>query len=516
MGRFVRPLRLLVLLLIALVLSAGLTACTPKPIILVYGDSLVVQSQESISFLFGDSYDVRIVAQGGSAICDFATRIVDDARGLRPKMSIIAFSGNSITPCMVPPAGTQRNDEWTASKYEADVTSVVSQLAALATPVVLVGGPPGLADAVEPTSSTHLGVDATETVDAETGAISPLNDPPPPEVWAVGQLPVGSVSVEAVPNAAYQRVAATFASRGARVLYVDGGMNLRSPDGGWTKVEPCYSFEANAGLCQAGLIHVRAPDLRHFCPGTFFENAIPVPTCSEWSSGSWRYALAITGAGGFLDRPTAGSLDMAVAVGPERLFVGGWAFDPDGGTSPTQVHVYVDDIATVLVADQSRPDVGAVFPWAGPAHGFSAVIDAAPGVHQVCAWALNFFGPDAGQHVRFGCRVVDVPAATPYGWLDLVQAASNSVRVAGWTIDPDAPSPLLVHVYVNGVFAGYGTADLTRTDVGNIWPSAGPNHGFDLNVGAAPGAANVCVYAINIGRGIGNPLLGCREVGVGP
>lgn len=509
-----RLLRVMAALLVALVAAAGLTACVPKPIVLVYGDSLVYQSEESISALFGDTYGVRIVGQGGAALCDFASDIVADARDLHPKMSIIAFSGNAVTPCMAPPAGIEMNVAWVASKYEADATSVVSQLAAIGSPVVLVGGPPGVTSVSGPTSTASLGVDATESADVEAGDLSPMSDPPLPTTWTVGQLPSGYMSVVSVPNESYQRVAATFSSRGARVLYIDGGMDLRAPDGGWTKVLPCELFEVDAGYCQGGLVHVRARDLGHFCPGTFLPDA--VPTCSEWSGGSWRYAKAIVGSVGFLDLPTTGSLDAVVAVGPERLFVGGWAFDPDAGTLPTQVHVYVDAVGTALVADQPRPDVGTVYPWAGLSHGFSAVIDAPPGVHQVCAWALNFFGPDAGQHVRFGCRTVEVPAATPHGWVDLVQAGPSTVRVVGWTIDPDVSTPVQVHVYVNGRFAGYGTADLARPDVGAIWPASGPNHGFDLSVGAAPGTANVCVYAINIGSGTGNPLLGCRSVRVGP
>ena len=59
------------------------------------------------------------------------------------------------------------------------------------------------------------------------------------------------------------------------------------------------------------------------------------------------------------------------------------------------------------------------------------------------------------------------------------------------------------------------TANRPRPDVAAAVPGAGQTQGFELGL-RLPGAGRhqVCVYAINVGRGSGNPVLGCRTVDV--
>ena len=99
------------------------------------------------------------------------------------------------------------------------------------------------------------------------------------------------------------------------------------------------------------------------------------------------------------DTSPFGSLD-AVTGAPGGVRVKGWAIDPDT-TSPIQVHVFVDGVSSTILADKSRPDVGAAFPSAGSNHGYAATIGTAPGNHSVCAWALNVGG---GGNRLLGCR----------------------------------------------------------------------------------------------------------------
>jgi len=189
--------------------------------------------------------------------------------------------------------------------------------------------------------------------------------------------------------------------------------------------------------------------------------------------------------------------------------VGGWAIDPDT-QAPIDVHVYVGAAGYAVRADGSRPDVGAVYPGYGPAHGFSASLPAAAGPQRVCVYGINT-GP--GANTLIGCRDVVVPSGSPFGALDLVSAGTGQVRVAGWGIDPDSVSPIDVHVYVDG--AGYAfTATGSRPDVAGVYPGYGAAHGFDVVVPSAAGAHRVCAYLINVGVG-GNALLGCRDVVVG-
>lgn len=202
-----------------------------------------------------------------------------------------------------------------------------------------------------------------------------------------------------------------------------------------------------------------------------------------------------------------GSLD-AVSTAPGGITVSGWAIDPET-TAPIQVHVYVDNTGTALVADQSRPDVGSAYPGFGDRHGYSATIAAAAGQRRVCAYAIN---TGAGDNVQLGCRTVVVPSPDPFGSFDGAAGGPASVQVSGWAIDPDTSGAVQVHVYVDG----RGTAllaDRDRPDVGAAYPAFGSRHGFSAAVPASPGRRSVCAYAINVGAGT-NRLLSCREVTV--
>ena len=55
-------------------------------------------------------------------------------------------------------------------------------------------------------------------------------------------------------------------------------------------------------------------------------------------------------------------------------------------------------------------------------------------------------------------------------------------------------------------------ADVSRSDVGAVFPAYGPGHGYSATVlaGVPPGAT-VCAYGINVGIG-DNVLLGCKVV----
>jgi hypothetical protein len=96
-----------------------------------------------------------------------------------------------------------------------------------------------------------------------------------------------------------------------------------------------------------------------------------------------------------------GSVDVVTTV-PGGVRVAGWAIDPDTASS-IEVHVYVDGVGVALVANQSRPDVGAIHPAYGANHGFDAVIGTTPGPHQVCIFAID---QGIGGNVLMHCRAV--------------------------------------------------------------------------------------------------------------
>jgi GH25 family lysozyme M1 (1,4-beta-N-acetylmuramidase) len=206
-----------------------------------------------------------------------------------------------------------------------------------------------------------------------------------------------------------------------------------------------------------------------------------------------------------------GFIDTA-SGGPGAVSVAGWALDLDD-PAPIDVHVFVDGKGVAVTAHGNRPDVGAVFATAGPAHGFNGIVSGVSGGrHEVCVDAINK-GP--GLNVRLGCRTVDVASVEPIGWLDHVGGGPGQINIGGWALDPDTSEPAPIHVYVDSVNGFTTETGDARPDVADAVPGAGPNRGFNLNVGnIAPGRHDVCVFVINIAGPGHNRLLGCRPANV--
>ncbi|UIN29880.1 hypothetical protein [Microbacterium binotii] len=202
-----------------------------------------------------------------------------------------------------------------------------------------------------------------------------------------------------------------------------------------------------------------------------------------------------------------GNLEILTAE-PGYFRVAGWAIDPNAVTSSLQVHVYVGTVGTPIVADKSRPDVGAAYPGAGAAHGFDARIPATgTSPVQVCVYAINV---GAGDHTTLGCRTLDAMSGSPVGQIDSFSIVPGGVQVSGWALDPDTTSSIEVHFY----FDGYGLpmkASNPRPDLGPHYPAYGINHGFSGTLTVTPGTYNLCAYAVNVGAG-STTTLDCRQV----
>jgi len=203
-----------------------------------------------------------------------------------------------------------------------------------------------------------------------------------------------------------------------------------------------------------------------------------------------------------------GVIDTATN-GVGSISLSGWVVDPDTAAS-IDVHVYVDGIGrAALRADGTRYDVGAGFPDYGPARGYSGTVSIGGGTHTVCVYGINV---GVGSHSLLGCRVVQVAGGSPFGALDTVTYEGGSLRVTGWTVDPDTAASIPVHVYVQG--QGYALlANGNRPDIAGGLPAYGPAHGFDNLLPAPEGQQTVCAYAINTGAG-SHSLLGCRTVNI--
>ena len=214
-------------------------------------------------------------------------------------------------------------------------------------------------------------------------------------------------------------------------------------------------------------------------------------------------------------RCPVGNFEGLSTSGP-RVTVGGWAADPDAGGRAIDVHLSVDGAILAVRADGNRPDVGAVTPY-GSRHGFAATFALAPGLHTVCAHAIN--DAPGEEHTLLGCRPVDIRTSRPgrraRPGCGLGDGAPDR-RVGGRS----RPARLRRSrsTYRSTASSSRCAPSLDRPDVGALTPF-GSRHGYTAWVGAARGLHQVCAFAISPDVGEGNSLLGCRIVdtrGVAP
>jgi hypothetical protein len=208
-----------------------------------------------------------------------------------------------------------------------------------------------------------------------------------------------------------------------------------------------------------------------------------------------------------------GVVDSVSPIGDGKVWVGGWAQDPDVPTAPVSVHHYVDDRwVGAFAASDNRPDIAAAFPGAGPAHGFGTVLDLGAGPHKVCTFAINVGVP--GTNPFMGCQTVNVFDRAPLGSFDWAGiSAPGQLTVAGWTFDPDAPTAAVsVQVSIDGVSRGLFPANGSRPDVGRVYPEAGGQHGFALDMPISAGAHDVCVSALSTAKAATPSSLRCIRV----
>ena len=207
--------------------------------------------------------------------------------------------------------------------------------------------------------------------------------------------------------------------------------------------------------------------------------------------------------------PPRGSYDIATMTGLGQVFVQGWAYDPDT-VDPVRIDFYADGHGlTSVQADDSRPDVAALYPLYGAKHGFHAALKMGGGTHSICAFAINIAG---GGNTLLGCRTVNLPTGSPKGLIDAATVtAPGQVQLRGWAFDPDTADSVRIDVYVDGLGATSVHATDSRPDIARLFPLYGASHGFHTTLKMAGGKHDVCVFAINIAGG-GNTLLGCRTV----
>lgn len=104
----------------------------------------------------------------------------------------------------------------------------------------------------------------------------------------------------------------------------------------------------------------------------------------------------------------------------------------------------------------------------------------------------------------------------PKGCLDSANGGMNRISLSGWVFDRDDVSETIeIHVYIDGTcstgtYVGALVANQLRKDVNDAYTGVGDYHGFSGEVYVPAGTHSVYVYAINIGAGSENPLIGYR------
>ncbi|GAB2475055.1 C40 family peptidase [Jatrophihabitans fulvus] len=197
------------------------------------------------------------------------------------------------------------------------------------------------------------------------------------------------------------------------------------------------------------------------------------------------------------------------------LTVKGWAADPDKLSSAVTVQAVLDGTTSLASTRTSLPWPAAVKKYRTNATpGYSLGFRVPTGSHTVCIVIENI-GP--------GTRNVDKCFATPLGRAMsssevaahspvgalAAAATSSSVRVRGWTSDPDLKNRRsLVVLYLDGSPA------ITVNTVAYPQPrptAAGWLSKFDVSVPVATGTHIACVWVVNSGFG-SNTNLGCKAV----
>jgi hypothetical protein len=228
--------------------------------------------------------------------------------------------------------------------------------------------------------------------------------------------------------------------------------------------------------------------------------------------------------GGGNDNPVIGGGSVRVGLNPignldsltgldGAMILRGWAYDPDEPGTEIKVAVYVDGVPRDWYpTGQPRPDVNQVFGIPGN-HGFDITVDAAPGQRTAATYGINVGGGD--DNPKFGGGGTTV-GFLPWGHIDGIGVSDHTVRISGWTYDPDQPStPIQVAVYRGGQGIGWFPTGVSRPDVNSALNIPG-NHGFDITLtNTPPGNQSFALYAINVGRPGINPLLGTTSIQVG-
>ncbi|MGA8727068.1 MAG: hypothetical protein WB565_18695 [Acidimicrobiales bacterium] len=227
-----------------LTLRPGSAPSSPAPEqVDLFGDSLGYQAEPYLDMFFAESHDYTVsnYTYGGTATCDWLSRMAA-AAAERPQAAVLVFSGNAFTPCM--DGVTLRSPQY-YDLYSTYTEQAIGIFCAVGAHVFLVGTPVD--------ESSVAGWDHLDDLYRQLAQANP---------------------------------------RG--VTYVNAGASVETTTGGFTWALSCLSIEPSCG--PGGTNVVRSPDGIHFCPDETPATQGVTGPCDQYSSGAFRFALAMVSA----------------------------------------------------------------------------------------------------------------------------------------------------------------------------------------------------------------------------
>ena len=105
-----------------LVSASTATAPLTKPLVILYGDSLAWEAEDSFVGAFAGRPEVQVLTRtwGGTAICDWLDEMRADAATFAPGVVVLEFSGNALTLCMQDSARRGLSGDAYWARYRAD------------------------------------------------------------------------------------------------------------------------------------------------------------------------------------------------------------------------------------------------------------------------------------------------------------------------------------------------------------------------------------------------------------
>jgi hypothetical protein len=183
---------------------------------------------------------------GGTATCDWLPTMRRVEATVHPTAVELQFSGNALTPCM---EGFKTGTPAYYSKFRADTEAAINIFVPSGAHVYLIGAPITRSEQADPNWHDTLNREYAQIV---------YSDP-------------------------------------VHLTYVDAGAAVETPSHTFAQTLPCLPVESCTGPLVDGVPSnvVRSPDGTHFCPVRSTTRAGAIDACPSYSSGAFRYAVAM-------------------------------------------------------------------------------------------------------------------------------------------------------------------------------------------------------------------------------